>query len=55
MLANTYAQINFNRSLNFKTQVGLDNSLAEGFYYWNPVMVMEEAQMVELIMIILKV
>ncbi len=36
VLASTYAQINFNRSLNFKTQVGLDNSLAEGFYYWNP-------------------
>jgi len=36
VLASTYAQINFNKSLNFKTQVGLDNSLAEGFYYWNP-------------------
>jgi TonB-dependent starch-binding outer membrane protein SusC len=36
VLASSYAQINFTKSLNFKTQIGLDNSLAEGFYYWNP-------------------
>jgi TonB-linked SusC/RagA family outer membrane protein len=37
VLSNAYAQINFLPYLNFKTQVGLDNSLAEGFLYWNPV------------------
>ena len=36
ILSNAYAQINFLPYLNFKTQVGLDNSLAEGFLYWNP-------------------
>jgi TonB-linked SusC/RagA family outer membrane protein len=35
-IANTYAQINILPSLNFKTQVGIDNSMAEGFQYWNP-------------------
>ena len=37
VLANAYAQVNILPSLNFKTQVGLDNSLAEGFLYYNPV------------------
>lgn len=36
IIGNAYAQINFMPSLNFRTQVGIDNSLAEGFYYWNP-------------------
>ncbi len=32
-----YAQFNILPSLNFKTQIGIDNSMAEGFYYLNPV------------------
>lgn len=36
ILANAYSQINFFPSLNFRTQIGLDNSLAEGFLYYNP-------------------
>jgi TonB-linked SusC/RagA family outer membrane protein len=36
IIGNAYAQINFMPSLNFRTQVGVDNSLAEGFYYYNP-------------------
>lgn len=36
-LANAYAQFNILPSLNFKTQVGIDNSMTEGFQYWNPV------------------
>ncbi len=35
-IADAYAQINILPSLNFKTQVGVDNSMAEGFQYWNP-------------------
>jgi TonB-dependent starch-binding outer membrane protein SusC len=37
IIGNAYAQVNLFHSLNFKTLVGLDNSLAEGFLYWNPV------------------
>jgi TonB-linked SusC/RagA family outer membrane protein len=37
VIGNAYAQVNLLPSLNFKTQVGLDNSLAEGFLFWNPV------------------
>ena len=37
VLANAYAQINILPSLNFRTQIGLDNSLSEGFLYYNPV------------------
>jgi TonB-linked SusC/RagA family outer membrane protein len=36
ILANAYTQINILRSLNFKTQLGVDNSLTEGFSYTNP-------------------
>ena len=36
-LADAYAQINILPSLNFKTQIGVDNSMTEGFQYWNPV------------------
>jgi TonB-linked SusC/RagA family outer membrane protein len=36
VLGTAYAQFNILPSLNFKTQVGLDNSLAEGFAYLNP-------------------
>jgi TonB-linked SusC/RagA family outer membrane protein len=32
-----YTQFNILPSLNFKTQIGIDNSMAEGFYYLNPV------------------
>jgi TonB-linked SusC/RagA family outer membrane protein len=35
-IADAYAQFNILPSLNFKTQVGIDNSMAEGFQYWNP-------------------
>jgi TonB-dependent starch-binding outer membrane protein SusC len=35
VIGNAYAQINFLPSLNFKTQIGVDNSLGEGLYYWN--------------------
>jgi TonB-linked SusC/RagA family outer membrane protein len=37
VLGTAYAQINILKSLNFKTQIGLDNSLGEGFQYYNPV------------------
>lgn len=36
-LGNLYAQIDFMPSLNFRTQVGVDNSKADGFLYWNAV------------------
>jgi TonB-linked SusC/RagA family outer membrane protein len=35
-LANVYGQITFTPWLNFKTQLGIDNSSTEGFQYWNP-------------------
>ncbi len=35
-LADVFAQINILPSLNFKTQIGVDNSYTEGFQYWNP-------------------
>lgn len=35
-IGDLYAQFNILPSLNFKTQVGVDNSMAEGFQYWNP-------------------
>lgn len=35
-MGNAYAQINILPSLNFKTQIGIDNSLTDGFIYWNP-------------------
>jgi len=36
-IGDIYAQFNIIPSLNFKTQIGVDNSMAEGFYYLNPV------------------
>jgi TonB-linked SusC/RagA family outer membrane protein len=36
-IADAYAQFNILPSLNFKTQIGVDNSMAEGFQYWNPI------------------
>jgi TonB-dependent starch-binding outer membrane protein SusC len=36
-IGDVYAQVNILPSLNFKTQIGVDNSMAEGFQYWNPV------------------
>jgi TonB-linked SusC/RagA family outer membrane protein len=36
ILGSAYSQFNLYRSLNFKTQLGVDNSLAEGFWYYNP-------------------
>ena len=36
ILGNAYAQLNILPFLNFKTQVGVDNSLGEGFWYYNP-------------------
>ena len=36
IIGNAYAQVNILPSLNFKTQVGIDNSLGEGFWYYNP-------------------
>lgn len=36
-IGDVYAQIILLPSLNFKTQIGVDNSMAEGFYYQNPV------------------
>ena len=36
-IANAYALVNIAPSLNFKTQLGIDNSMAEGFQYWNPI------------------
>lgn len=35
-IGGVYAQFNIIPSLNFRTQVGVDNSQAEGFQYWNP-------------------
>jgi TonB-linked SusC/RagA family outer membrane protein len=35
-IADAYAQFNILPSLNFKTQIGIDNSMSEGFRYWNP-------------------
>jgi TonB-dependent starch-binding outer membrane protein SusC len=35
-IGDVYAQFNILPSLNFKTQLGIDNSMAEGFQYWNP-------------------
>ncbi len=35
-IGNAYAQINFLPSLNFKTQVSIDNSASEGSLYYNP-------------------
>jgi TonB-linked SusC/RagA family outer membrane protein len=35
-IANAYAQFNILPSLNFRTLIGVDNSMAEGFQYWNP-------------------
>jgi len=36
ILGTAYAQLNLYKSLNFKTQLGVDNSLGEGFWYYNP-------------------
>jgi len=36
IIGNVYAQLNILPSLNFKTQIGTDNSLGEGFWYYNP-------------------
>jgi TonB-linked SusC/RagA family outer membrane protein len=36
-IADAYAQFFILPSLNFKTQIGVDNSMTEGFQYWNPV------------------
>jgi TonB-dependent starch-binding outer membrane protein SusC len=36
-IADSYMQFNILPSLNFKTQIGVDNSMAEGFLYWNPI------------------
>jgi TonB-dependent starch-binding outer membrane protein SusC len=36
VIGNAYAQFNILPYLNFKTQVGVDNSLGEGFWYYNP-------------------
>jgi TonB-linked SusC/RagA family outer membrane protein len=36
ILASAYAQFNILPYLNFKTQLGVDNSLAEGLLYYNP-------------------
>ena len=36
ILASAYAQFNLTKSLNFKTQLGVDNSVGEGLQYWNP-------------------
>jgi hypothetical protein len=36
-IADAYAQFNILPTLNFKTQIGVDNSMTEGFQYWNPV------------------
>jgi len=35
-IGDAYAQINILPYLNFKTQIGVDNSMTEGFQYWNP-------------------
>jgi TonB-linked SusC/RagA family outer membrane protein len=35
-ISDAYAQFNILPSLTFKTQVGVDNSMTEGFLYWNP-------------------
>ena len=35
-IADAYAQFNILPSLTFKTQIGVDNSMTEGFQYWNP-------------------
>jgi TonB-linked SusC/RagA family outer membrane protein len=37
IIGNAYVQFNLLKSLTWKTQVGFDNSLGEGFYYQNPV------------------
>jgi TonB-dependent starch-binding outer membrane protein SusC len=34
-LGNAYLQFNLMPSLNFKTQLGVDNSITDGFIYWN--------------------
>jgi TonB-dependent starch-binding outer membrane protein SusC len=36
-IADAYMQFFILPSLNFKTQFGVDNSMAEGFQYWNPI------------------
>lgn len=36
-IADAYAQFNILPSLTFKTQFGIDNSMTEGFQYWNPI------------------
>jgi hypothetical protein len=36
-IGGVYGQVNILPSLNFKTQIGIDNSMAEGFQYQNPV------------------
>lgn len=36
IIGNAYAQFNILPSLNFKTQLGVDNSLTEGLWYYNP-------------------
>lgn len=36
-IGNAYAQINFMPNLNFRTQVSVDNSSAEGLLYYNPI------------------
>lgn len=35
-IGDAYAQFNILPYLNFKTQIGIDESQAEGFQYWNP-------------------
>jgi TonB-dependent starch-binding outer membrane protein SusC len=35
-MGNAYLQFNILPSLNFKTQLGIDNSITDGFIYWNP-------------------
>lgn len=36
IIGNAFLQINFLKSLNFKTQLGVDHSLTEGHWYYNP-------------------
>ena len=36
ILGNAFAQVNILKTLNFKTQLGIDHTLTEGLYYYNP-------------------
>lgn len=36
IIGNAYVQFNILRTLNFKTQLGVDHSLTEGMWYYNP-------------------